>query len=225
MGTPQRGLLTSHSSHLPLTQVPAFDEERKAMRESKLAILLLMLGCFWSVKKVDGYEEDDGDQLTPSAASMSSTHTKYNAEKCINGKDGDFCATQDNSQGKKGDPAPWLALDFGEESRVSVGKVVLANRPGCCGKRTAKVELRLTHELPADGASMCESGQLLAKYEGPGKNKEKIEIESEDGWKGFYGRYLLIQMDKTDKPDSLNLAEVTAFGKMFVEKSQCSQGE
>merc|ERR1711909_40760 len=53
------------------TQVPAFDEERKPMRESKLAILLLMLGCFWSVKKVDGYEEDDGDQLTPSAASMS----------------------------------------------------------------------------------------------------------------------------------------------------------
>ena len=200
-----------------------------------MAILLLILGCFWSVKKVDGYGEDDGEQLTPSAASMSSTcctDIKYKAEKCINGKDGEkqlkkaeFCSTQDNSQGKKGDAAPWLALDFGEESRVSVGKVVLANRGDCCGKRTAKVEIRLTDELPADGASMFEAGQLLGKYEGPGKNGEKIEIESEEGWEGFVGRYLLIQMDKTDKPDSLNLAEVTAFGKMFVEKSQCSQEE
>ena len=188
---------------------------------SKLAILLLSLGCFLSVKQVYGYEEDDGEQLTPSAVSLSSTHKHHPAEKCINGKDGDFC----HSNGKKPDPAPWLAVDFGEESRVSVGKVVLANRGDCCGKRTAKVEVRLTDELPADGASMCEAGQLLGKYEGPGKNKEKIEIESEEGWKGFVGRYLLIQMDKTDKPGPLNIAEVTAFGEMFVKKSQCSQGE
>ena len=186
-----------------------------------MAILLLSLGCFLSVKQVDGYAEDDGEQLTPSAVSLSSTHKHHPAEKCINGKDGDFC----HSNGKKPDPAPWLAVDFGEESRVSVGKVVLANRGDCCGKRTAKVELRLTDELPADGASMYEAGQLLGKYEGPGKNKEKIEIESEEGWKGFVGRYLLIQMDKTDKPGPLNIAEVTAFGEMFVKKSQCSQGE
>merc|ERR1712179_699779 len=208
MGTPPTSHLPITSPHSSLSSTST--KERKAMRESKLAILLLSLGCFLSVKKVDGYEEDDGEQLTPSAASLSSTHTKT----------------------KKVDPAPWLAVDFGEESRVSVGKVVLANRGDCCGKRTAKVEVRLTDELPADGASMCESGQLLGKYEGPGKNKEKIEIESEEGWKGFVGRYLLIQMDKADKPldktgtiEPLNIAEVTAFGEMFVKKSQCSHGE
>ena len=155
---------------------------------------------------------------------MSSTHTKYKAKYCINGKDygpdegknHDMCATQDTWGGKKADPAPWIALDFGDEARVSVGKVVLANRINCCGKRTAKVEVRLANELPADGASMFTDGKLLGEFAGPGENGQKIEIESEEGWEGTVGRYLIVQMDKADKPDSLNLKEVTAFGKSFV---------
>ena len=155
---------------------------------------------------------------------MSSTHTKFKAELCINGKDdgpdkgadADMCSTQDTWGGKKADPAPWIALDFGDEARVSVGKVVLANRINCCGKRTAKVEVRLANELPADGASMFTDGKLLGEFAGPGQNGQKIEIESEEGWEGTVGRYLIIQFDKTDKPDSFNLKEVTAFGKTFV---------
>lgn len=161
------------------------------------------------------------EELKPTTASMSSTHTKFKAELCINGKDDgpdegkntDMCSTLD---GKKADPAPWIALDFGDEARVSVGKVVLANRINCCGKRTAKVEVRLANELPADGASMFTDGKLLGEFAGPGENGQKIEIESEEGWEGMVGRYLIVQMDKSDKPDSLNLKEVTAFGKTFV---------
>ena len=76
--------------------------------------------------------------------------------------------------------------------------------------------MRLSNELPTDGKSMFTGGQLLGEFAGPGKDGEKIEIESEEGWEGKVGQYLIVQMDKTDKPDSLNLKEVTAFGKSFV---------
>ena len=160
-----------------------------------------------------------GGKLKPTKAFMSSTHTKFKAEHCINGKnDGpdeskgsvDMCATQDTWGGKKADPAPWIALDFG--SQVSVGKVVLANRINCCGDRTSKVEVRLSDELPTDGKSMFTGGQLLGKFAGPGRNGQQVEIKSVDGWGRKVGRYLIVQMDKTDKPNSLNLKEVTAFG-------------
>ena len=160
---------------------------------------------------------------------MSSTHTKYKAKYCINGKDDgpdegknhDMCATQDTWNGKKADPAPWIALDFGDEARVSVGKVVLANRINCCGKRTARVEVRLSNELPTNGKIMFTGGHMIAQFAGPGSNGEKIEIESWKGWDSLVGRYLIVQMDKTDKPDSLNLKEVTAFGRHFVYANSC----
>ena len=155
---------------------------------------------------------------------MSSTHTIFKAANCINGKDDgpekgknvDMCATEDTHGGKKADPAPWIALDFGDDVRVKVGKVVLANRVDCCGKRTANVEVRLSNELPTDGQSMFEGGQLLAEFAGPGSEGEKIEIETEQGKENILGRYLIIQMDKTDKPAPLNLKEVTVFGKQFL---------
>ena len=53
-------------------------------------------------------------------------------------------------------------------------------------------------------------GYLLSKYSGPGKNREKISIESGQGWEEKFGRYLIIQMD--NGKDVLNFAEVTAFG-------------
>ena len=172
-----------------------------------------------SIHKVEGYEEDDGEQLTPAEASQSSTHKNYEAAMCIDGRDDgkeivkknpDQCSTL-VPESKKADPAPWLAIDYGEDAMVAVGKVVLANRLECCFERAANIEVRLTNELPADGASMFEGGKLLGSYEGPGAKGEKIEIESEDGWEGFVGRYLLVQSDKADKPDALNLKEVTAF--------------
>ena len=149
---------------------------------------------------------------------MSSQLKNYEAAKCIDGRDDgkeitkdnpDQCSTKDENGGK----APWLAIDYGEGALVAVGKVVLANRLECCFERAANLEIRLSNELPADAESMCEGGKLLASYEGPGKKGGKIEIESEDGWEGSVGRYLIIQADRTEKLDALNLKEVTAFGR------------
>ena len=162
------------------------------------------------------------EKLKPIKAFMSSTDTKFKAEHCINGKDDgpddsesknpDMCHTQETFGGKKADPAPWFAIDFGGEDAVSVGKVLLANRASCCGEKTKNVEVRLSNDLPTDGKSMFTGGQLLGKFIGPGSNGQKIEIDSEEGWERMVGRFLIIQMDHTDKPDALNLKEVTAFG-------------
>ena len=59
---------------------------------------------------------------------------------------------------------------------------------------------------------MLTGGQLLGKFAGPGRNGQQVEIKSVDGWGRKAGRYLIVQMDKTDKPNALNLKEVTAFG-------------
>jgi len=158
-------------------------------------------------------------QLKPSTASMSSRHSKFVPENCIDGKwglksegGGDFCHT------RKHEAAPWFAIDYGDKSKVSVGKVVLENRADCCGDRTAAVEVRLSNELPEmsdDGKNMFTGGQLIATYAGPGDEGETIEIESNKGWENFIGRYLIIQMDKSEKPQFLNLQEVTGFGEQF----------
>ena len=172
----------------------------------------------------------------PVTASMSSTHTKYKAELCINGKDDgkdedrknpDMCASNQ-------DPVPWIALDFGEEMQVSVGKVVIVNRINCCHDRTKNLEVRLTNELPADGKSLFTGGHLLGTFDGPGTKGQKITINvkvevdgSGPGWEQMNGRYLLVQMDHTEsdkgKGSWLNLKEVTAFGKEWKEKLLCEK--
>ena len=143
------------------------------------------------------------DKLHPVAAILSSEHGHFPAGNCINGKTSDFCHT-------KNEPFPWLAIDFGEQATVSVGRVVIDNRRKCCGKRTRNVEIRLSDKLPTSRGKMFEGGYLLSKYSGPGKNREKISIESGQGWEEKFGRYLIIQMD--NGKDVLNFAEVTAFG-------------
>ena len=193
---------------------------------STLGIFLLSLGCFVSIKQVQAGDEEEAQELKPTTASMSSQFKNFKAEYCINGKDDgaeggkepDMCHTMN---GKKSDPYPWLAIDYGKDVKVSIGKVVIANRIKLGGPRTMKVEVRLTDELPSDGKSMLTSGQLVGKFDGPGKNGgQKIEIESEEGWEGMVGRYLIVQMDHSDKSDDnavhgINLMEVTGFGQTW----------
>ena len=160
------------------------------------------------------------EQLIPITASMSSTHTRYKAELCINGKDDgveqdkknpDMCAS-------KQDPVPWIALDFGDGVQVSVGKVLIVNRRDCCHARTRNVEVRLSNQLPSDGKSIFTDGQLLGTFKGPATKGQKIEIKAAGGWEQMKGRYLIVQMDHTGnfykgrKGGILNLKEVTAFG-------------
>ena len=153
---------------------------------------------------------------------MSSTLTKYKAEHCINGKDDgketgpkpDMCNSQDNSGGKKADPAPAPTLEMKPECLWERWSLPI-------GKRTAKEPRKFRFDCLMSCQLMA-NRQLLGEFAGPGKDGEKIEIESEEDWEGKVGRYLIVQMDQTDKPDSLNLKEVTAFGKQFVYASpQC----
>ena len=74
--------------------------------------------------------------------------------------------------------------------------------------------------MPTDGKSKLTSGQLVGTFEGPGENGQKIEVGGEDGWEGRLGRYLIVQMDHSDKTDKkalhgINLMEVTGFGQTY----------
>ena len=160
----------------------------------------------------------------PSTASMSSQYTTYKAEFCIDGKEKGAekgkASTMCHTNGKKSDPFPWFAIDYGKGVKVSVEKVIIANRVRCCGHRTLNVEVRLTNELPTDGKSKLTSGQLVGTFEGPGKNGQKIEVEAENDWMETLGRYLIVQMDHSDKTDKkaqngINLMEVTGFGQTY----------
>ena len=171
------------------------------------------------------YQTPPGLELKPSTAFMSSEYQDYKAELCIDGKDegaerGQAKTLCHTKNGKKTDPFPWLAIDYGKGVKVSVQKVIIANRIKCCGDRTMNVEVRLTDELPTDGKSKLTSGQLVGTFEGPGENGQKIELEAEDGWEGTVGRYLIVQMDHSDKTDKkalhgINLMEVTGFGQTY----------
>ena len=145
---------------------------------------------------------------------MSSIYHEGNGpDKCIDGINdgpdghpGDLCHTN-NEQ------APWLALDFGEDLRVSVDNVLLYNRVNRndIAGRTRNVEIRLSEELPTSASSMFTGGSLLGTFAGPGTSGQMILIESGANWPTKYGRYVIVQMDNDDDP--LNLKEVTIFGK------------
>ena len=150
---------------------------------------------------------------------MSSTYHEGNGpDKCIDGitdgpdsHPGDLCHTNHEQ-------APWLALDFGEELRVSVDKVFLYNRIDSTDKgfRARNIEIRLSDELPTSASSMFTGGDLLGTFAGPGTSGQMILIESGANWPTKYGRYVIVQMDNGNDP--LNLKEVTVFGKGELPK-------
>ena len=103
-------------------------------------------------------------QLQPFSAHTSSS---YNAdtgpEKCIDGitdTDAEMCHSRLET-------APWVALDFGYGSKVSVEKVVLYNRGNYNAGRTRNVEVWLSESLPTSGATLFTGGVLLGTYPGP----------------------------------------------------------
>jgi len=159
----------------------------------------------------------DMAELQPLDALMSSSAGNFPAENCIDGEVPDEKKKTEKEglcHSKYEEPAPWFAIDYGDESRTSVGKLVLNNRAKCCGHRTANVEIRMADELPADGNSMFKGGHVISTYEGPGENGEVIEIKSnEEIWEEIVGRYLIIQMDHTADPEPINLQEITVYGK------------
>ena len=145
---------------------------------------------------------------------MSSTYHEGNGpDKCIDGitdgpdsHPGDLCHTSL-------EPTPWLALAFGNNSRVSVETVLLYNRmdSSANGARAKNVEIRISDELPTSGTTMFPGGHLLGTFAGPGTSGQQIEIKSGPAWRTKIGRYLIVQMDN-GQGVPLNLKEVAAFG-------------
>jgi len=148
-----------------------------------------------------------GELLQPFTASMSSKYDGqiYGPAKCIDGdtktpsilfSGGNMCVT-------RGDPSPWLAIDYGVT--VTVSRVEIFNREDCCGARTRKVDVRVSNELPTSASAMFSGGSLLGHFAGPGRNGEHIIVTGQ----AFSGRYVIVQMDTGE---SINLKEVRAFG-------------
>ena len=113
--------------------------------------------------------------------------------------------------------APWLALDFGKEARVSVEKVVL--KPPFW-KHTRNIQIRLSNGLPASGKEMFSGGEALGSFEGPATRGQKVEIHSGPGWEKKTGRYLVIQMNFGKTHNLLNLKEAYAVGISHVAPSK-----
>ena len=112
----------------------------------------------------------------------------------------------------KSESAPWLALDYGKEARVSVEKVVLYNRRDRHWARTKNVQIRLSNELPTSGKEMFLGGEALGTFKGPATRGQKVEIHSGPGWERKTGRYLIIQMNFGNAHNLLNLKEAVAIG-------------
>ena len=145
--------------------------------------------------------------MLPKSAQLSTTYKeKFDGNKCIDGiptGTGSLCHS-------KRELAPWLALDYGKDARVSVEKVVIFRADRGWPKN---VEVRLTNELPTSGKKMFTGGELLGTFIGPGTGTQlQIEIKSGPGWEKKSGRYLVIQMNHKHKSEYLNLQEVFAIG-------------
>ena len=148
--------------------------------------------------------------MLPVAATLSTTHKQFRAKNCIDG------VTKGNIKNlchSKRERAPWLALDFGKETKVSVEKVVLFNREDyyrgrATWTRTKNVQIRLSNDFPL----WFKDGKLLGTFKGPATRGQKVEIQSTIGWEKMFGRYLIIQINFGNWPNYLNLKEVFAVG-------------
>ena len=140
----------------------------------------------------------------PATASMSSVWTTaYTADHCIDGNErGSICATLYEA-------APWLALDYGSEVKVSsvvLINMITSNRDWAA--RTRKVHVRVSSTPPVSGSEMFTGGQLLGTFKGPGWRGQRIEVT---GGTELTGRFVVVQMDFSSGANVLNLQEVTAW--------------
>merc|ERR1712203_586048 len=183
--------------------------------------------------------------LQPVTATQSSTRAGFSASKCIDGDttgpDSGFDDRGDDMCHTNEEPAPWIALDFGET--VLVNRVEIFNRVACCGDRTENVDVHVADELPTSGSELfsvkhvtpvsedtddhddseeddseendCEEdeeeGTLFGHFAGPATNGQHIIIS---GQREMFGRYVIVQM-KNGENSPLNLKEVQAFTKIW----------
>ena len=113
-----------------------------------------------------------------------------------------------------------MALDYGEDTQVSVEKVLLYNRHDGSFERTKNVQIRISNELPKNGKTMATCGEALGTFKGPATKGQINEIHSGPGWEKKPGRYLIIQMKAT----YINLIEVRAVGIYLTEGKRSLAG-
>ena len=148
------------------------------------AILVLCMGDTGSLL-ICVYILYTGYKLVPVAATLSSTledHSwngpgSFGASNCIDGNRGGpevvdnvakFCVTN-------GEPAPWLAIDYGNSATVQ--RVEIFTRNGCCGETTRNVDVRISDQVPVSGSQMFSGGNLLGHFAGPATHGQLITIE------------------------------------------------
>ena len=124
-------------------------------------------------------------KLVPVAATLSSTFDdhpwngpgSFGASHCIDGNRGPpeivdnvakFCSTN-------GEHAPWLAIDYA--TSVTVHRVEIFTRNGCCGETTRNVDVRISDQVPVSGSQMFSGGKLLGHFAGPATDGQLINIE------------------------------------------------
>ena len=140
-------------------------------------------------------------------------YQKFEAENCIDGIIDFRKVDEFNMCHTWGAQAPWLALDFGEKTRVSVERVLLWNRKDNHYDRTRNVRIRLADKLPTTDGEEFRDGDLLGTFPGPATRSEKVEISSALGWENKFGRFLVIQTNVgREEKTYLNFKEVEAFG-------------
>ena len=110
--------------------------------------------------------------LPPVRASLSTTYSNLYAWLCIDGDVGEggvgsLCHSY-------GGVAPWLAIDYGK--LVSVRRVEIFNRLGCCGNRAKNVDVRVSNNLPTTDKQMFSGGALLGHFAGPGTDGQLINV-------------------------------------------------
>ena len=135
-------------------------------------------------------------------ASMSSQYSSNHlANYCIDGNEEDaICYTQSET-------APWLALDYGNEVKVSTVVLINYKWGAVLAALTKNVNIRVSSTPPVSGSEMFTGGQLLGIFEGPGTGRQRIEVT---GGTQLTGRYVVVQMDHTSGANYLLLKEVTA---------------
>jgi len=168
-----------------------------------------------------------GDQLQPVRASQSTTYadkdTEFGAANCIDGETGADVGPDGRRRlcHTKPELYPWLAIDFGKT--VSVQRVEIFNRLGCCGDRTQNVRVRISDELPTSRWRPFEGGAELGRFAGPGTDGQHIIIPDNPGQE-ISGRYVVVQISKRRTRLALNLKEVKVFGRSESTGAACKCG-
>ena len=140
--------------------------------------------------------------LSVKSADASSAHSNFPPSQAI---DNDEDTMYHTGEGPNDRTNPWLQIELGYAATVH--QVIIINRKNCCGNDMKNVALRVGLIKFTKGMDLKDD-EICAKYQGPGKNGEKIEIKCSSPMKGQYVSMHLIE----HTPAKINLMEIITYG-------------